>query len=132
MDAPGLKALLRRLHGGDLRTLSRDTVAPSPFSHAILNANPFAFLDDAPLEERWARQVRTARPGELSLRGGDLLRLDPRAIEIVVAEIRVGAEAPRDADELHDLLCAPLLLAPRPEWADIMHALIARGRATTA
>jgi ATP-dependent Lhr-like helicase len=132
MDAPGLKALLRRLHGGDLRTLSRDTVAPSPFSHAILNANPFAFLDDAPLEERWARQVRTARPGELSLRGGDLLRLDPRAIEIVVAEIRVGAETPRDADELHDLLCAPLLLAPRPEWADIMQALVARGRATTA
>ncbi len=132
MDATGLKALLRRLHGGDLRTLSRDTIAPSPFAHAIINANPFAFLDDAPLEERWARQVRTARPGELSLRGGDLLRLDPRAIDLVVAELRVGAEPPRDPDELHDLLCAPLLLAPRPEWSHLITALVARGRATTA
>ncbi len=132
MDATGLKALLRRLHGGDLRTLSCDTIAPSPFAHAILNANPFAFLDDAPLEERWARQVRTARPGELALRGGDLLRLDPRAIESVVNELRVGAEPPRDPDELHDLLCAPLLLAPRADWEQLLRALVARGRATTA
>lgn len=132
MDAPGLKALLRRLHGGELQALSRDTVAPSPFAHAILNANPFAFLDDAPLEERWARQVRTARPGELALRGGDLLRLDPRAIELVVGELRVGAEALQGPDELHDLLCAPLLLLPRPGWSSLFTALVARGRATTA
>lgn len=130
MDATGLKALLRRLHAGEIRTISRDTVAPSPFAHAILNANPFAFLDDAPLEERWARQVRTARPGELALRGGDLLGLDPRAIASVLESVRVGAEPPRDADELHDLLMTPLLLAPRPAWGQLFAPLVACGRAT--
>ncbi|HEY8375157.1 MAG TPA: DEAD/DEAH box helicase, partial [Nannocystis sp.] len=45
MDVDGLKAMLRRLHGGEIRALARDTVAPSPFSHGILNANPYAFLD---------------------------------------------------------------------------------------
>lgn len=130
MDAHGLKDMLRRMHAGEIKTIARDTVAPSPFSHGILAANPFAFIDDAPLEERWARQVKTARPGELSLRGGDLLSLDPRAIEAVVASVTIGAEPPRDADELHDLLCAPLLLAPRPEWGALFATLVAGRRAT--
>jgi ATP-dependent Lhr-like helicase len=132
MDAAGLKALLRRLHGGEIRALARDTVAPSPFAHAILAANPFAFLDEAPLEERWARNVRTARPGELTLRGGDLRTLDPQAIAAVVASVEIGAEEPRDADELHDLLCAPNLLPPRAGWAGRFEALVTAGRATTA
>lgn len=132
MDAEGLKRVLRRLHGGEISAVARDTVAPSPFSHGILAANPFAFLDDAPLEERWARQVKTARPGELSLRGGDLLALDPRAIEAVVESVRIGADPPRDPDELHDLLCAPLLLAPHPAWGAHFAALVAAGRATSA
>lgn len=131
MDAHGLKAMLRRLHGGQIRAISRDTVAPSPFSHGILAANPFAFLDDAPLEERWARQVKTARPGELTLRGGDLLTLDPRAIESVIAAVAIdGPNGPRDPDELHDLLCAPRLLASSPEWAPHFATLRATGRAT--
>lgn len=130
MDARGLKGMLRRLHGGEIRSLARDTVAPSPFSHGILAANPFAFLDDAPLEERWARQVKTSRPGELSLRGGDLLQLDPRAIESVVAAVQLGADAARDPDELHDLLCAPTLLAPRAEWSGHFARLVAERRAT--
>ncbi|MCY1054550.1 DEAD/DEAH box helicase [Nannocystis sp. SCPEA4] len=130
MDADGLKAMLRRLHGGQITAVSRDTVAPSPFSHGILAANPFAFLDDAPLEERWARQVKTARPGELALRGGDLLGLDPRAIEAVVAAVAIdGPSGPRDADELHDLLCAPRLLPARPEWAESFATLVRSGRA---
>ena len=38
-----------------------DTPAASQFSHEILNANPYAFLDDAPLEERRARAVQMRR-----------------------------------------------------------------------
>lgn len=131
LDAHGLKLMLRSLHAGEISSLCRETVGPSPFSHAILAANPYAFLDDAPLEERWARQVRTARPGELTLRGGDLTTLDPAAVATVVSQVQVGAEAPRDADELHDLLCAPLLLAPVPAWSELFAALVARGRATS-
>jgi ATP-dependent Lhr-like helicase len=130
MDAEGLKAMLRRLHAGEIKSVARETVAPSPFSHAILNANPFAFLDDAPLEERWARQVRTARPGELTLRGGDLRTLDAAAIATVVESVRIGGDGLRDADELHDLLCAPMLLLPRDEWAGFFNTLVAAGRAT--
>ncbi len=130
MDATGLKALLRRLHAGEIEAVARETVAPSPFAHAILASNPFSFLDDAPLEERWARQVRTARPGELALRGGDLLTLDPEAIATVVESVRIGADPPRNPDELHDLLCAPLLLVPRPAWGNHFAVLVARGRAT--
>lgn len=130
MDATGLKSVLRRMHDGEIKTVARDTVAPSPFSHGILAANPFAFIDDAPLEERWARQVKTARPGELSLRGGDLLSLDPRAIEAVVESVKIGHEPPRDADELHDLLCSPLLLPPRPDWGSLFATLVAAQRAT--
>ena len=130
MDASGLKLVLRRLHGGEIKAVARDTVAPSPFSHGILAANPYAFLDDAPLEERWARAVKTPRPGELSLRGGDLLQLDPRALATVVESVQLGPDAARDADELHDLLCAPALLAPRAEWAEHFAALARQGRAT--
>jgi ATP-dependent Lhr-like helicase len=131
MDAAGLKAMLRRLHGGEISSICCETVGPSPFSHGILAANPYAFLDDAPLEERWARQVRTARPGELTLRGGDLKTLDAAAVAAVVAQVQVGVDPPRDADELHDLLCAPLLLAPVPEWPALFAALVERGRATS-
>lgn len=130
MDAEGLKAMLRRLHAGEIQAVARETVAPSPFSHAILNANPFAFLDDAPLEERWARNVRTARPGELTLRGGDLRTLDDRAIATVVESVKIGGDGLRDGDELHDLLCAPMLLTPREEWSGLFNKLVAAGRAT--
>ena len=61
MDAEGLGRLLERIEKGAIRTLSVETPAPSPMSHEILNANPYAFLDNAPLEERRARAVATRR-----------------------------------------------------------------------
>ena len=87
--------------------IGRDTREPSPFSHELLNANPYAFLDDAPLEERRTRAVTCARG--LSIESAsDLGRLDPEAI----AQVRAEAwPLVRDADELHDALacacCAP-------------------------
>ena len=81
-------------------------------SHEILNANPYAFLDDAPLEERRARAVSLRRT-DPDLAGG-IGALDPAAI----AEVRAQAWPDvRDADELHDALlswgsaCRALALA---------------------
>ena len=62
LDLEGLRGLLGRIERGEIEVYGRDTVQPSVFSHQILNAMPYAFLDDAPLEERRARAVASA-PG---------------------------------------------------------------------
>ena len=64
-----------------------ETAAPSPMSHEILNANPYAFLDDAPLEERRARAVSLRRT-DPDLAAG-IGALDPDAI----AEVRAPGVA---------------------------------------
>ena len=66
MDFEGLRTVLDRIHRGDLRLVSRDTPEPSVFAHDILNAKPYAFLDDAPLEERRAHAVQSRRAGRSS------------------------------------------------------------------
>ena len=100
MDVDGWKDVLTRIEKGDVELVARDTREPSPFSHSILNANPYSFLDDAPLEERRARAVNVRR--HLSIEEmGDLARLDPDAIERVQKE---AAPLVRDAEELHDTL----------------------------
>jgi ATP-dependent Lhr-like helicase len=105
MDFDGLAGVLTRIHAGQLRLVARDTPEPSPLAHEILNAKPYAFLDDAPLEERRTMAVSTRRAGDA---GNDLGRLDSAAIERVRDEERPDA---RDADELHDaLLTAGFLL----------------------
>jgi ATP-dependent Lhr-like helicase len=100
MDIDGLKSVLSGLADGSIRCLAVDTPVPSQFSHEILNANPYAFLDDAPLEERRARAVQMRRmlpESVLEEVGG----LDPAAI----AQVREEAWPDvRDADELHDVL----------------------------
>src|ERR1700691_3328095 len=100
MDIDGLKFVLSGLADGRIRCLAVDTPVPSQFSHEILNANPYAFLDDAPLEERRARAVQMRRmlpESVLEEVGG----LDPAAI----AQVREEAWPDvRDADELHDVL----------------------------
>ena len=98
MDINGLTTLLDRIHRGELRLISRDTPEPSVFAHEIINARPYAFLDDAPLEERRAHAVQSRRAGGSD---GTLATLDPDAIARVVDEARPEW---RDADELHDAL----------------------------
>ncbi len=100
MDLGGLLGVLTRIHAGDLRLVTRDTPEPSPISHEILNARPYAFLDDAPLEERRTQAVYARRAAEPST-AADLGALDPAAIDRVRGEARPD---PRDADELHDAL----------------------------
>ena len=100
MDVEGLKDLLRGIEQGRIRCLAVDTPVPSQFSHEILNANPYAYLDDAPLEERRARAVEMRRilPESVLEEVG---KLDPNAI----AQVREEAWPDvRDADELHDVL----------------------------
>src|ERR1700758_3201860 len=100
MDLEGLKELLRRMEDGRIRCVAVDTPMPSQFSHEILNANPYAYLDDAPLEERRARAVEMRRilPESVLEEVG---KLDPAAI----AQVREEAWPDvRDADELHDVL----------------------------
>ena len=101
-----------------------DTPEPSPFSHEILNANPYAFLDDAPLEERRTRAVqlrRTLRAGFAEGAGA----LDPAAIAQVAAE----AWPPmRDADELHDALLTLACCRSSPREGFAALATIPLGR----
>jgi ATP-dependent helicase Lhr and Lhr-like helicase len=100
MDVEGVKEILRRMEDGSIRCVAVDTPVPSQFSHEILNANPYAYLDDAPLEERRARAVEMRRilPESVLEEVG---KLDPAAIEQVRAEAWPDV---RDADELHDVL----------------------------
>jgi len=100
MDIDGLRGVLRGISDGSTRCVAVDTPVPSQFSHEILNANPYAFLDDAPLEERRARAVEMRRIlPESVLR--EVGKLDPAAI----AQVREEAWPDvRDRDELHDVL----------------------------
>ena len=144
MDIDGLKKILAKIIDGSIRCVAVDTPVPSQFSHEILNANPFAYLDDAPLEERRARAVEMRRvlPEAILSEVG---RLDSAAI----AEVREEARPdPRDADELHDTL-QTLIALPEPasegdlrifnlapeesaSWRNYFEQLVAQGRSARA
>src|SRR5207247_1425257 len=100
MDVDGFLQVLRDLREGKIERRSVDTLEPSPFAHGILNAAPYAFLDDAPLEERRTQAVMTRRT--LDVKSADELgALDPEAIA------RVREEAwpkPESAEEVHEAL----------------------------
>jgi ATP-dependent helicase Lhr and Lhr-like helicase len=109
MDLDGLRHLLSGISTGRIRCVAVDTPVPSQFSHEILNANPYAYLDDAPLEERRARAVEMRRilPESVLEEVG---KLDPAAI----AQVREEAWPDiRDRDELHDVL-QTLIALPEP------------------
>ena len=100
LDIDGLREVLRGIEHGRIRCLAVDTPVPSQFSHEILNANPYAYLDDAPLEERRARAVEMRRVLPASVLE-EVGALDPAAIAQVQQEAWPDV---RDADELHDVL----------------------------
>ena len=107
MDIEGLDRVLRGIADGSITCLAVDTPQPSQFSHEILNANPYAYLDDAPLEERRARAVEMRRmlPDAVL---GEIGRLDPAAIAEVCDDAWPDV---RDAEELHDALLTLIALA---------------------
>lgn len=100
MDLEGLKRLLQDIYSGLIECVAVETPVPSPLSHEILNANPYAYLDDAPLEERRARAVSLRRVLPASV-VEEVGMLSPVAIAQVRDQLRPDI---RSADELHDLL----------------------------
>ena len=126
MDLDGLRTLLEALEAGTVVARAVDTAEPSPFSHEILNANPYAFLDDAPLEERRARAVQLRRTLPSDAR--EVGALDQVAISVVAAEV---APVVREADELHDALLTLCVVPPTTEWVDWFRTLAETGRAAT-
>jgi ATP-dependent helicase Lhr and Lhr-like helicase len=99
MDIEGLEELLRRIERGEIECIARDLPEPSPLASEILSARPYAFLDNAPLEERRAHAVQTRRAGDSG--GNELGVLDAAAIEKVCQEAWPQAQ---NADELHDAI----------------------------
>lgn len=126
LDVGGLLTVLEDIRSSRIRTVAVDTPEPSPFAAEILNANPFAFLDPAPLEERRSRAVRMrgSLPAELDAEAV----LDPEAITLAAAE---AAPLVRDADELHDALLTLGAVPETPEWEPWFEEL-AEGRRATA
>ena len=135
MDLDGLTRLLEDMESGAIRKVAVDNAEPSPFSHEILNANPYAYLDDAPLEERRARAVQLRRTLRTDASGGAGI-LDAAAIATVAAESWPDV---RDADELHDALLSLITLPPGrglddaaldDEWREFFMQLTLTGRAS--
>jgi len=124
MDVDGLRDLVANLHSGAITSHFVDSVEPSVLSHEIVNSEPYTFLDDAPLEERRARQVQLRRG--LPVEARDLSRLGTEALEKVRAQV---APAPAGAEELHDLLLSTLVHRARADWQDWFSELVAAGRA---
>ncbi|HEU4414856.1 MAG TPA: DEAD/DEAH box helicase [Candidatus Angelobacter sp.] len=138
LDLEGLKDVLRKIRAGEIKCIAVDTPVPSVFSHEILNSNPYAYLDDAPLEERRARAVEMRRTLPESVLQ-EVGALDPAAI----AEVRAGAWPDvRDADELADTLHTLIAVPedflppdgrmPADAWLGFFESLRQSNRATRA
>jgi ATP-dependent Lhr-like helicase len=100
MDVDGFIQVLERIEAGEIRIVCRDLAAPSPLAHSILNARPYAFLDDGAAEERRTRLVTTHRLMDLETAAA-VGNIDAGALERLRGEI---APEPANADELHDVL----------------------------
>jgi ATP-dependent Lhr-like helicase len=129
MDINGLEQLLKRLESGEVRVVTRDVTEPSPLALEVLSARPYAYLDDAPLEERRTQAVMSRRwlaPEAAS----DIGRLDPEAI------VRVRGDAwpdPANADELHDALVWLGFVSvdeAQSPWQDWLSELVRDNRVT--
>ncbi|TLX62791.1 ATP-dependent DNA helicase [Stutzerimonas nosocomialis] len=131
MDCDGWLALLGAMERGEVELLCRDLPAPSPLAIQVLGARPYAFLDDAPLEERRTQAVLNRRWTDPES-SDDLGALDPDAIEAV--RVEAWPEA-RSADEMHEALTGLGCMAEdeaseHPDWAGWLDELARAGRAT--
>ncbi|WP_321813066.1 MULTISPECIES: DEAD/DEAH box helicase [unclassified Paraburkholderia] len=133
MDTETWLALLRRMERGEVRLVTRELSAPSPLAAEILTARPYAFLDDAPLEERRTQAVLSRRWSDPES-ADDLGALDAEAIASVREEAWPQV---RNADEMHDALNALGALAhsevqtsPSSDWTGWLDELAKGGRAT--
>ncbi len=109
MDLEGLIEILRGIESGAILCLAVDTPTPSVFAHELINAMPYAYLDEADAEARRARATTLGKTLPSSA-PGEAARLDQHAIDTVRAELWPDL---RDEHELHDLLLALVLLPLR-------------------
>ena len=138
MDIDGLEALLRGIASGAITCLAVDTPVPSQFAHELINAMPYAYLDEADAAARRARavQLRRTLPDAVTDGAG---RLDQAAIDSVRETLWPDV---RDEHELHDLLlqlgALPLAFleaqaAAKPRgmqhWGEFFARLEGKGRA---
>ena len=130
MDIEGLESLLTKIKKKEVNLVAQDLKEPSPLAYEIVNARPYAFLDDAPLEERRTLAVRNRRsltPAEAN----DLAKLDPAAIKAVREEAWPQATT---ADELHDALLLSGFITTEEgienHWETYFEDLVHTGRAT--
>jgi ATP-dependent Lhr-like helicase len=131
MDIDEFETVLRRLESGDIRVVAKDLTEPSPLALEALSARPYAYLDDAPLEERRTQAVMSRRwldPAEAA----DIGKLDPEAIGRVREEAWPDAGTP---DELHDALQWLTFMTEEesrsnPAWPRLMEDLVLQNRVT--
>ena len=127
MDAEGLEALLHSLEQGEVELRFAEPASPSVLAQEVITAKPYAFLDDAPAEERRTRAIRTRHLLDIE-DAATLAKPDPQAIAEVCGE---AWPKPRDADELHDALNLAGFLtgAELAEYEAWLQELAAQGRA---
>ena len=130
MDLAGLENLLRNLESGKIHFVCRDLTAPSPLAAEVLTARPYAYLDDAPLEERRTQAVMSRQWGDINSTD-DFGKLDPDAIASVRDEAWPQV---RSADELHEALMVLGFLTHsdirKRQWSHFLDELIAQRRTT--
>jgi ATP-dependent helicase Lhr and Lhr-like helicase len=130
MDIRGLEALLRSIERGERNLISRELNQASPLAQEILTAKPYAFLDDAPAEERRTLAVMNRRFLDPES-AADLGKLDVAAIERVQEEAWPQAE---NADELHDALMqlgfVTVAEGERSDWQAFFDELVSARRAS--
>jgi ATP-dependent helicase Lhr and Lhr-like helicase len=131
MDVEGFEQLLRGLESGAIRVIARDLTEPSPLALEVLNARPYAYLDDAPLEERRTQAVMTRRWLDPES-AADIGKLDPDAIQRVRDEAWPDAT---NADELHDAMSWLTFLTDaevqrQPGWPELLDTLAKQRRVT--
>src|SRR5690606_3906367 len=129
MDIEGLKELVAAIEGKELTLIARDLREPSPFAQEIINARPYAFLDDAPFEERRTNAIRHRSwldPAETQAYS----TLDQAAIDQVREE---AWPLVRSVDEMHDALyslgCITQEEVAAYGYEDMLQQLAGRGRA---
>jgi ATP-dependent helicase Lhr and Lhr-like helicase len=131
MDIEGFEQLLKRLESGEIQVVARDLTEPSPLALEVLTARPYAFLDDAPLEERRTQAVMSRRWLDPES-AADIGRLDPEAIRRVRQEAWPEAGT---ADEMHDALQLLTFVTQEEAqrqlpWPDLLASLVKERRVT--
>ncbi len=100
MDLDGLESLLDKIESGQISVVCRDLSEPSPLAQEVLTAKPYAFLDDAPAEERRTLAVQSRR----YLSSADVTEYDMLDVEVIERLCKQAWPNPASTEQLHDAL----------------------------